>query len=95
MSSPISNQRAPTHHHLPHRTSAHATSNTHVTVTPPPATPTHHRTNSSGGTSMNTVISTLTSPENDTNSGLGSVTLTNRCIIFTIISFTKTYQSGK
>lgn len=75
MSSPVSNQRAPTHHHLPHRTNTHTSSNTHVTVTPPPATPTHHRTNSTGGTSINTIMSTLASPENDTGTTL--VTGTN------------------
>lgn len=66
MSSPLTSQRTPTHHHLPHRTS-HTTSNTHVTVTPPPPTPTHHRTNSTGGTS---VISTLTSPEGESTTSL-------------------------
>lgn len=66
MSSPVSQRTTPSSH-LPtavtpaHRASAHVT-NTHVTVTPPPATPTHHRANSSGGTSVS-----LTSPENDTN----------------------------
>ncbi|KAJ8982245.1 hypothetical protein NQ317_013547 [Molorchus minor] len=62
MSSPIG-QRTPSHHS--HRSSTHVTSNTHVTVTPPPATPTHHRANSSGGTTVSSVMS-FTSPENDT-----------------------------
>ncbi|XP_066149235.1 serine/threonine-protein kinase BRSK2 isoform X1 [Euwallacea fornicatus] len=67
MSSPVSQRTTPSSH-LPvsmtpaHRASAHV-SNTHVTVTPPPSTPTHHRANSSGGTSVS-----MTSPENDTNS---------------------------
>lgn len=71
MSSPV--QRAASHH--AHRTSAHVSSNTHVTVTPAPATPTHHRANSSGGTSTSSVLSALTSPESD-SSGLGPAILT-------------------
>ncbi|KAL1502557.1 hypothetical protein ABEB36_007682 [Hypothenemus hampei] len=69
MSSPVNQRTTPSSHHPTsmtpaHRASAHVT-NTHVTVTPPPATPTHHRANSSGGTSIS-----LTSPENDTTSNL-------------------------
>ncbi|XP_056638496.1 serine/threonine-protein kinase BRSK1 isoform X2 [Diorhabda sublineata] len=63
MSSPVS-QRSTTPHHT-HRSSTHVSSNTHVTVTPPPATPTHHRANSSGGASVISGMS-LTSPESDT-----------------------------
>ncbi|KAG5886298.1 hypothetical protein JTB14_001516 [Gonioctena quinquepunctata] len=63
MSSPVG-QRTP--HHT-HRSSTHVSSNTHVTVTPPPATPTHHRANSSGGSSVTSGM-TLTSPESDTTS---------------------------
>ncbi|CAH1382345.1 hypothetical protein MTP99_006309 [Tenebrio molitor] len=70
MSSPV--QRAASHH--AHRTSAHV-SNTHVTVTPAPATPTHHRANSSGGTSTSSVMSTLTSPESDTSSLVSGPTI--------------------
>ncbi|GJQ85398.1 hypothetical protein Trydic_g10172 [Trypoxylus dichotomus] len=63
LASPV-NPRPPSHH--THRSSTHVTSNTHVTVTPPPATPTHHRANSSGGTTGTNILSTLTSPDNDT-----------------------------
>ncbi|XP_076255585.1 BRSK family serine/threonine-protein kinase sugar-free frosting isoform X1 [Rhynchophorus ferrugineus] len=68
MSSPVSQRSTPSHHSSvtpAHRASAHVTTNTHVTVTPPPSTPTHHRANSSGGAS---VTSSLTSPESDTSS---------------------------
>lgn len=58
------NPRPPSHH--THRSSTHVSANTHVTVTPPPATPTHHRANSSGGTTGTNILSTLTSPDNDT-----------------------------
>ncbi|XP_019871793.1 serine/threonine-protein kinase BRSK2 isoform X2 [Aethina tumida] len=69
MSSPVSG-RTPSHH--PHRSSTHMSPNTHVTVTPPPTTPTHHRANSSGGTS----VMSLTSPENDANLVTGPSILT-------------------
>ncbi|KAI4454817.1 map/microtubule affinity-regulating kinase [Holotrichia oblita] len=63
LASPV-NPRPPSHH--THRSSTHVSANTHVTVTPPPATPTHHRANSSGGTTGTNILSTLTSPDNDT-----------------------------
>lgn len=71
MSSPV--QRTPSHHS--HRSSAHVSSNTHVTVTPTPSTPTHHRANSSGGTSTSSVLSTLTSPESDASSLVAGPTI--------------------
>ncbi|KAH1018385.1 hypothetical protein HUJ05_006171 [Dendroctonus ponderosae] len=68
MSSPVSQRTTPSSHlSTPltpaHRASAHVPSTTQVTVTPPPSTPTHHRANSSGGTTVS-----LTSPESDTSS---------------------------
>lgn len=71
LSSPVSHQRSSsTHHSSSHRSpSQHVSSNTHVTVTPPPATPTHHRANSSGGTTgVQSLLSTLTSPSSDVGS---------------------------
>lgn len=68
MSSPVS-PRASTHHS--HRTS-HGSPNTSLSVSQhsqPPPTPTHHRANSSGGTTTGpSLLSTLMSPETDTTS---------------------------
>ncbi|KAK9745297.1 hypothetical protein QE152_g7054 [Popillia japonica] len=72
LASPV-NPRPPSHH--THRSSTHVSANTHVTVTPPPATPTHHRANSSGGTTGTNILSTLTSPDNDTTNLVAGPTI--------------------
>ncbi|KAF5291762.1 hypothetical protein FQA39_LY14250 [Lamprigera yunnana] len=59
-SSPVS-PRSSTHHS--HR--SHTPTNA-LSVSQPPSTPTHHRANSSGGTTASSLLSTLMSPENDT-----------------------------
>ncbi|KAF5281054.1 hypothetical protein FQR65_LT14888 [Abscondita terminalis] len=60
-SSPVS-PRASTHH--AHR--SHTPTNA-LSVSQPPPTPTHHRANSSGGTTASSMLSTLMSPETDSN----------------------------
>lgn len=63
MSSPVSPRSSTHHSHRP----SHGLQNTNLSVSQPPPTPTHHRANSSGGTSTGpSLLSTLMSPETDT-----------------------------